>query len=56
MSSLSDLAPICVNGVEETPTVFLNGRRWVGDLAIEEFVSPVEEEAARVRVDVWLSG
>jgi len=44
-----------VNGVEETPTVFLNGRRWVGDLAIEDLVSAIEEEAARVRGDLWVA-
>ncbi len=38
-----------VNGVEETPTLFLNGRRWVGDLAIEPLVDAIEEETARVR-------
>lgn len=38
-----------VNGVEETPTLFVNGRRWVGDLEIEELVSAVEEAAARER-------
>ena len=44
-----------VNVVEETPTVFLNGRRWVGDLAIEQLVSAIEEEAARVRGDIWVT-
>jgi len=44
-----------VNGVEETPTVFLNGRHWVGDLAIEDLVSAIEEEAARVRGDLWVA-
>jgi protein-disulfide isomerase len=38
-----------VNGVEETPTLFLNGRQWVGDLAIEPLVDAIEEETARVR-------
>jgi protein-disulfide isomerase len=37
------------NGVAETPTVFLNGRRWVGDLELAELMDAVEEEAARVR-------
>jgi protein-disulfide isomerase len=37
------------NGVEETPTVFINGRRWVGDLDAAELVDAIEEEAARVR-------
>ncbi len=44
-----------VNVVEETPTVFLNGRRWVGDLAIEQLVSAIEEEAARVRGNIWVT-
>ncbi len=43
------------NGVEETPTVFLNGRRWVGDLTIEELVSAIEEEAERVRGNIWVT-
>ena len=38
-----------VNGVEETPTLFIDGRRWVGDLELEELVSAVEEAAARAR-------
>jgi protein-disulfide isomerase len=38
-----------VNGVEETPTLLINGRRWVADLEFEEIVSAVEEETARVR-------
>ena len=38
-----------VNEVEETPTLFVNGRRWVGDLELGEIVSAVEEEAARVK-------
>jgi len=42
-----------VNGVEETPTIFLNQRRWVGDLTIEELVDAIEEEAERVRGDQW---
>jgi protein-disulfide isomerase len=37
------------NGVEETPTLFLDGRRWVGELEIDELVDAIEEEAARVR-------
>jgi len=41
-----------VNGVEETPTLLINGRRWVADLEIEEIESAVEEEAARVRGDL----
>jgi len=43
------------NGVEETPTLFLNGRQWVGDLAIEPLVDAIQEEAARVRGDVWVT-
>lgn len=38
-----------VNGVEETPTLFIDGRRWVGGLELEELVSAVEEAAARAR-------
>ncbi len=41
-----------VNGVEETPTLFLNGRRWVGDLAIEPLVDAIQEEVARVKGDL----
>jgi protein-disulfide isomerase len=42
-----------VNGVEETPTLFINGRRWVGDLTLPEVVDAIEEEAERVRGDKW---
>ena len=35
------------NGVEETPTVFVNGRRWVGELDAAELASAIEEEAER---------
>jgi protein-disulfide isomerase len=38
-----------VNGVEETPTIFINGRRWVGDLEEAELVDAIHEESARVR-------
>jgi protein-disulfide isomerase len=38
-----------VNGVEETPTLFINGRRWVGDLELDALVDAIAEEAARVR-------
>jgi predicted DsbA family dithiol-disulfide isomerase len=38
-----------VNGVEETPTLLVNGRRWVAELEIEAIVSAVEDEAARAR-------
>ena len=44
-----------VNGVEETPTFFLNQRRWVGDLTIEELVDAIGEEAERVRGDQWIT-
>jgi protein-disulfide isomerase len=42
-----------VNGVEETPTLFINGRRWVGDLTLPEVVDAIEEEAERVRGNRW---
>jgi len=42
-----------VNGVEETPTLFLNGRRWAGDLGLPEVVDAIEEEAERVRGYRW---
>lgn len=42
-----------VNGVEETPTLFINGRRWVGDLTLPEVVDAIEEEADRVRGYRW---
>jgi glutaredoxin len=44
-----------VNGVQETPTLFLNGRRWVGDLAIEALVDGIQEEVARVRGDLCVT-
>ncbi len=44
-----------VNGVEETPTFFLNQRLWVGDLTIEELVDAIEEEAERIRGDQWIT-
>jgi len=37
-----------VNGVEETPTLFINGRRWVGDLETAEVLDALAEEAERV--------
>ena len=37
-----------VNGVEETPTLFINGRRWVGDLDAVELIDVMAEEAERV--------
>lgn len=42
-----------VNGVEETPTVFINGRRWAGDLELEELVDAVEEELDRLGGRQW---
>ena len=44
-----------VNGVEETPTFFINHRRWVGDLTIEELVDAIEEVAERIRGDQWVT-
>jgi protein-disulfide isomerase len=41
------------NGVEETPTLFINGRRWVGDLEAVAILDAVAEEAARVRGEQW---
>jgi len=38
-----------VNGVEETPTLFINGRRWVGDLELDELVDVLAEETDRLR-------
>ncbi|HSN57021.1 MAG TPA: thioredoxin domain-containing protein, partial [Candidatus Sulfomarinibacteraceae bacterium] len=38
-----------VNGVEEAPTLFIDGRRWAGDLELEELISAVEEAAAQAR-------
>ncbi len=42
------------NGVEETPTLFINGRRWVGDLEVDEVVDAIEEAAARIRGEQWV--
>lgn len=39
-----------VNGVEATPTIFINGRRWVGDLETAELLDVLEEIAAGARV------
>ena len=36
-----------VNGVEATPTIFINGRRWVGDLETVELVDGLEEVVIR---------
>ena len=41
------------NGVEETPTLFLDRRRWVGDLELDEIVDAIEEEADRVEGKTW---
>lgn len=41
------------NGVEETPTLYLNRRRWVGDLEIAEVVDAIGEEADRVGGRTW---
>ncbi len=41
------------NQVEETPTLFLNRRRWVGDLEIDELTDAIAEEAERVRGVTW---
>ncbi len=42
------------NGVEETPTLFINGRRWVGDLDLAELVDALAEEAERRRGLPWV--
>jgi protein-disulfide isomerase len=44
-----------VNGVEATPTLFINGRMWVGDLTTDELLDAIEEEAARVKGERWLT-
>jgi protein-disulfide isomerase len=41
------------NGVVETPTLFINGRHWVGDLEAVAILDAVAEEAARVRGEQW---
>ena len=43
-----------VNGVEETPTFFIDGRRWVGDLELEELLDAIGEEVQRQKGDTWL--
>jgi 2-hydroxychromene-2-carboxylate isomerase len=43
------------NGVEETPTFFVNGRRWVGELELEELVDAIGEEAGRRRGETWIA-
>jgi protein-disulfide isomerase len=42
------------NGVEETPTLFINGRRWVGDLEAGELLDALDEEVERVGGRRWL--
>lgn len=37
------------NGVEETPAVFLNGRRFLGEVTLAELVDVINEELDRVR-------
>lgn len=41
------------NGVEETPTVLINGRRWVGDLELGELDDALEEELDRLGGRQW---
>jgi len=43
------------NGVEETPTLFLDGRRWVGELELDELVDAIREQAARARGERWVT-
>jgi protein-disulfide isomerase len=42
------------NGVEETPTLCLNGRRWAGDLELGELLDVIAEEAGRIRGETWV--
>lgn len=37
------------NGVEATPTFFINGRRWQGDLELETLLDAIEEEVEALR-------
>ncbi|HOU54512.1 MAG TPA: thioredoxin domain-containing protein [Myxococcota bacterium] len=37
------------NGVESTPTIFINGRRWLGDLDLDTLVDALEEEVEALR-------
>jgi len=37
------------NGVEATPTFFINGRRWLGDLDADTLLDALEEEAEAMR-------
>jgi protein-disulfide isomerase len=41
------------NGIEETPALFINGRRWVADLEAAELADAIEEEAAKLGGDIW---
>jgi protein-disulfide isomerase len=36
------------NRVNATPTVFINGRLYTGDLGVENIIDVLEEEAERV--------
>ncbi len=37
------------NGVEATPTFFISGRRWLGDLHVDTLLDALEEEAEALR-------
>lgn len=37
------------NGVDSTPTFFINGRRWQGDLDLDTLVDAIEEEFAALQ-------
>lgn len=37
------------NGVESTPTFFINGRRWYGDLDLDTLIDVIEEEAESIK-------
>ena len=41
------------NGVEATPTLFIDGRPYVGDLDLEELVDVIGEERDRVTGEVY---
>ncbi|MEW6338069.1 MAG: thioredoxin domain-containing protein [Acidobacteriota bacterium] len=43
-----------VNGIEETPTFFINGRLWVGDLEAVEVLDALDEEVERAGGRQWL--
>ena len=38
-----------VNGVEATPTLFINGRKYVGDVDIYSITDALEEEVERLK-------